>query len=156
MRFVVDTTAWRLGRWLSLLGYDVVHDHRSARRLLADPELRREGRIILGRCPSLVDDPRAAGRFVHLTSEDLDARLRQVVQAFPIDFRGHLFTRCRHCNRELEGPLTLEDVGDRVPPRVRDLCTRFHRCPSCGRVYWQGTHTESIRRRLRERVGLDV
>jgi hypothetical protein len=42
---------------------------------------------------------------------------------------------------------------EELPPRVREWREEFHKCPKCGGVYWEGTHTERIRARLREWLG---
>ncbi|MDX1567031.1 MAG: Mut7-C RNAse domain-containing protein, partial [Longimicrobiales bacterium] len=48
------------------------------------------------------------------------------------------------CNVELE-PVDPEDVTDEVPSRVLERTRAFSRCPECGRVYWEGTHTDRMR-----------
>ncbi len=156
MRFLADTTVGKLRRWMSLLGYDVVYDGRGARELLADPAVRRDGRTILGRCPSLRDEVAAAKRFFEIRGEDVIAQVQEVARAFPLDFPQRLFSRCSHCNVVLGNPVPLEAVADRVPPRVRRWRKAFRVCPACDRVYWEGTHTANILRRLREEAGLDV
>jgi uncharacterized protein with PIN domain len=55
------------------------------------------------------------------------------------------FVRCTRCNALLE-PLAPEAAAARVPARVRERHARFLSCPGCGRVYWEGTHVERMRR----------
>ena len=38
-----------------------------------------------------------------------------------------------------------DQVADRVPPRVLEREPAFVRCPDCGRVYWEGSHTARMR-----------
>ncbi|HUT22971.1 MAG TPA: Mut7-C RNAse domain-containing protein [Sumerlaeia bacterium] len=168
MRFVADNTVGKLRRWMSLLGYDVRYDPRSAREILRDPAPHPEEIVVLGRCPRLAaafaghGPPDTAPRadLFHVESPDLKAQIAQVTRAFPLDFSKTLFSRCSHCNAEVRGPLSLETVlADEsvpapVPEKVRDWRTQFYQCPSCRRVYWEGTHTERIRGFLREEVGL--
>lgn len=63
-----------------------------------------------------------------------------------------LFARCLECNTPLveAGP---EAVARRAPPHVRRTRQRFRACPDCGRVYWEGSHTERMRRRVRRALG---
>ncbi len=55
------------------------------------------------------------------------------------------------CNAPLEEAAYHAVAGDlppevRTDPRVRSA--GFRRCPSCGRVYWEGSHTRRMRRWL--------
>jgi uncharacterized protein with PIN domain len=38
----------------------------------------------------------------------------------------------------------LREALPLVPPKVRSLETPFRRCAKCGRLFWNGTHTERI------------
>ena len=161
MRFIADNTVGKLQRWMGLLGYDVVYDPRSAREIVRewsaadaqpdDSPARRT--MVLGRCPSLARDAQYADIFMHVESGRLEDQLAQVVRIFPLDFSKTLFSRCSRCNSGLRGPLPLSDVEDRVPDQVRQWRTEFYQCVSCGRVYWEGTHTQRIRELLK-RIGV--
>jgi len=53
----------------------------------------------------------------------------------------------------------LEDVetakiASSVPPYVARTYDRFRICPECSRVYWQGSHWESMRRFLEAKISL--
>jgi uncharacterized protein with PIN domain len=63
--------------------------------------------------------------------------------------RSRPFTRCSRCNTELE-EAKPEQVAALVPPRVLRAQRRFVRCPSCQGVYWEGSHTDRMRRILDE------
>ncbi|MCX7045527.1 MAG: hypothetical protein NTX50_08605 [Candidatus Sumerlaeota bacterium] len=161
MRFIADNTVGKLRRWMGLLGYDVVYDPRSAREIVrelcaadAQPDDSSAQKImVLGRCPSLAQDAQYLGLFMHVESGHLEDQLAQVVRAFPLDFGKTLFSRCSRCNSSLRGPLPLSEVEDRVPDQVRQWRTEFYQCVSCGRVYWEGTHTQRIRDLLK-RIGV--
>jgi uncharacterized protein with PIN domain len=47
-------------------------------------------------------------------------------------------------------PVSPEDVAERVPPYVLRTQREFRRCPSCGRVYWPGTHVDEMREQLEQ------
>ncbi len=155
MRFIADNTVGKLRRWMNLLGYDVVYDPRSAREILRAPDRPRDSEtVVLGRCPGLAETPPPLpSRFFHLESPVLEEQLKQVARAHPLDFRKTLFSRCSHCNLELQGPLKLEDLPPElrqaVPERVREWREDYFHCPKCRRVYWEGTHTAHIREELR-------
>lgn len=149
-RFIADAMLGRLARWLRLLGFDTAYDPH-----VADEELVRrglvEGRHVLTRDRALPEEWRVAHCTV-LDGDDLDAQVAEVVERFDLEERIRLFSRCPDCNVALE-PVPEEEVRRRVPPRVLELQDAFSRCPGCGRVYWAGSHTERIRRRLHRVLG---
>ena len=168
MHFIADNTVGKLRRWMGLLGYDVVYDPRSAREIVRElgprllpteertrpeePNTQEEASagkiIVLGRCPSLAHETQFKDIFLHMESIHLEDQLAQIIRVFPLDFGQTLFSRCSCCNSVLRGPLPLSAVADRVPDQVRQWRTEFYQCVSCGRVYWEGTHTQRIRELL--------
>ncbi len=168
MHFIADNTVGRLRRWMSLLGYDIIYDPRSAREILAQPTAPGAGEtILIGRCPGLVgsktgisDGHNGAFRFFHIAQADLPGQMAEVVRAFPLDFARTAFSRCSHCNTLLTESLPLEEIAGAddpdhgIPPLVRKWRRLFRECPACQRVYWEGTHTARVRRCLREWTGV--
>ncbi|MDX1647969.1 MAG: Mut7-C RNAse domain-containing protein [Longimicrobiales bacterium] len=152
-RFMADAMLGRLARWLRTLGYDTAFDPA-----ITDEELVRRGlqerRHILTRDRRLFREWRVAGTL--LESQKPLTQLREVIRRFGLQRPRRLFTRCRECNDELD-PVTLDalegEIPDGVARRIRRLegdpepgtGTRLARCPGCGRIYWEGTHTERMR-----------
>ncbi|HKI85734.1 MAG TPA: Mut7-C RNAse domain-containing protein, partial [Thermoanaerobaculia bacterium] len=115
---------------------------------------RGEGRILLTRDRRLAAR-RKIGPHVLIASDDLGAQLRQVIGEARLEPRREgIFRRCVECNRALV-EVDYEQAAALVPPYVAATQERFHRCPSCGRIYWPATHPERALRRLRE-WGIDV
>ncbi len=132
----------RLARWLRLLGFDCawepdVSDEALVRRAL------REGRIVLTRDRALSEDYRISDVY-QVAGTRLREQLDEVFEAFGLAERIRLFSRCSGCNVQLE-PAPHGQLGAQVPPRVRERHDTFARCPSCGRTYWEGSHTARIR-----------
>lgn len=153
-RFIADVNVGKLGRWLRILGYDVVIDHS-----LDDGALvslgRREGRIILTRdraLPQLWEAKEGLVKVVLLASEELGAQLRQVVGELGLESFQPL-SRCLECNWELVAQ-DKETVQGRVPPYVFKTQAAFKACPHCGRVYWAGTHWSRMRQALAQMLGV--
>lgn len=144
-RFVADAMLGRLARWLRILGLDTVYDPS-----LDDPALvalaDAEGRALLTRDRHLVEHLRPPRALLVRSDAALD-QLREVVQEFGIGPPFGLFTRCPVCNGALR-PATDEEAATLVPEQSRDVPGPVRRCPDCGRVYWQGSHTERMRRAL--------
>ena len=140
-RFLVDGMLGRLAKWLRAAGHDTVYEAPFDDLLLAD-RARQEDRILLTRDHALAR--RRGVRSLLVQSEALDEQLRQVLALFPPAEGG---ARCLRCNVPLE-PVPLSAVQDFVPPYVREHQSEYWLCPSCRRVYWQGTHWQHMQERL--------
>ncbi|MGB9724033.1 MAG: Mut7-C RNAse domain-containing protein [Chloroflexia bacterium] len=141
VRFLVDGMLGRLAKWLRAAGHDVVYEPPFDDLSLAE-RARREGRILLTRDHDLA--ARRGIRSLLIEGEDLDAQLEQVLRLFPAPGMG---SRCLRCNVPLE-EVPLSAVQDFVPPYVRQHQEHFWLCPSCRRVYWQGSHWKHMQERL--------
>ena len=140
-RFLVDGMLGRLAKWLRAAGHDVIYEAPFDDLALAD-RARREDRILLTRDHGLAR--RRGVRSMLIEGEEIDGQLRQVLRLFPSPESG---SRCLICNVFLE-PVPLSAVQDFVPPYVRQHQRDFWLCPSCRRVYWQGTHWQHMQERL--------
>jgi len=142
-RFLADAMLGRLARWLRILGFDCafesqIDDEALVRRAVL------EDRIVLSRDRSLPEAWWVSD--IHLVgSEELREQLREIVVRFDLAPRVRLFTRCSACNQPLREASRAE-VSERVPPHALATHDRFLECPTCRRVYWEGTHTQRIRR----------
>jgi uncharacterized protein with PIN domain len=137
-KFLVDSTAARLSRWLRFLGLDVALDRsKSAARLLI--RARREGRVLLTRRRSL--EGASAAEVVLLESDHLADQLGQVVGTVvpPLE----LSPRCTFCNGELIIVPRVNADG-RVPEFVYRTEREFAFCEKCDRYYWKGTHWKNV------------
>jgi uncharacterized protein with PIN domain len=143
-RFVIDSMLGSLARWLRLLGYDADYDHRRD-----DAELvrlaRAENRVLLTRDHELA--ARRGIKALFIDSQVLDEQLAQVTAAFPRAAESGP-ARCSVCNTVLV-PATPEELIDRLPAYVLHKHRDFRRCPGCNRVYWPGSHWQTMQARLR-------
>ncbi|NOY64481.1 MAG: hypothetical protein GXO97_03670 [Nitrospirae bacterium] len=135
--FIADAMLGRLARWMRFLGYDVQYhrdiDDRALVRLA-----RSEGRILLTRDRELTK--RFTVEHLLIESEDVKEQIKEVVTLFPKETASR---RCMHCNIPLED-IKKEMVQGLVPEYVYLHHRRFQRCSSCGRIYWEGSHTHNI------------
>ena len=151
-RFLVDAMLGKLCRWLVILGYDAKFaggDGRSDLELLREAQL--EGRIFVTRdrrIPDVAGLPK-----VVILEDDFEGQLRQLAGELSLKpDPARRFSRCAACNEPLEA-LARAEALPLVPPLVRTLETPFWRCRSCGRLYWNGSHTDAIVATIR-RLGL--
>ncbi|GBD10578.1 hypothetical protein HRbin23_00222 [bacterium HR23] len=147
-RFLADMNVGRLGKWLRALGYDVrpaptASDHA----LLAIA--REEGRVLLTRDRRLavsLSARRGQVSILLVHSERLPEQLQEVL-AWPGLGPPQPFSRCIRCNTPL-GPAPPEVVAVLAPPYVQRTQKEFRRCPTCGRLYWRGSHWQNIQHLL--------
>ncbi len=144
-RFLADQMLGRLAVWLRLLGFDTAEARDRPDSWLLR-QARDEGRVVLTQDREL---SRAASASTHyVEARDVEGQLGEVMGAFGLTFdHARLLSRCTRCNRGLE-EVSAERVRDRVPPAVRERQHRFHRCPACDRVYWEGDHCQRILARV--------
>src|SRR5262249_30667217 len=136
IKFIADVMVGKLARWLRILGFDVVYSNT-----FKDDEIVRmaeaDERVILTRDTGIAAQ-RLRVQCLLIESDDYKQQLRQVVAAFDLKSFS-VFSRCLECNASLED-VDKEVVFERVAPYIYLTQDRFARCPSCGRVYWHGTH----------------
>lgn len=144
-RFVVDVMLGRLAKWLRIAGFDALYSNR-----YTDDELvalsQKDQRILLSRDTRLLVR-KAVTRFIYLESDDVQKQLGQILRITGIRRFPALFTRCLYCNEVLE-KIDRQRVCKRVPPFVLKTQPHFKMCPSCGKIYWAGTHRKAVIRTL--------
>jgi uncharacterized protein with PIN domain len=139
MVFVADAMLGRLARWMRFLGYDVLYY-----RDIEDRELvrisRASGRVIITRDRRLPKDFRV--HCLLISSEEIEKQLLEVASKFPLP--PEVKRRCMKCNDALEGITEKEEVRDLLPDYIYIHHDTFQRCPSCGSIYWEGSHTKNM------------
>jgi hypothetical protein len=147
-RFLVDAMLGKLARWLVLLGYDARFggvDGCSDLELLR--QAQSEGRTFVTkdrRIPAVAGLP-----VVVLAGKTLEEQLSELGRELGLKpDPALLFSRCADCNARL-AELSREEALTLVPPKVRTLETKFWRCPKCGKLFWEGTHTDRIVAKLK-------
>jgi hypothetical protein len=150
-RFVVDVNVGRLARKLRLLGFDAAY-HPSWDDAAIARAADKEGRIVLTKDIGLLKRRVVVwGRW--LRSEEPTRQLLETLSVFGLTGPYATLTRCLSCN----APLQRVDKGEilhLLEPKTRQYYRHFSRCPSCGKIYWAGSHQERIMQWLREN-GLD-
>jgi hypothetical protein len=143
MKFVADAMLGRLAKWLRILGYDVSYFPSSNPDSLMK-QARAEGRIILTRNRHLPQKGPGL-RVLLIESDHWREQLAQVLQAYRLRPGKGRFQRCVLCNRRLVSSGS-EEVEGKVPDFVLAHYSSFFRCPQCGRIYWQGSHSSAMSR----------
>lgn len=135
-KFLADAALGRLARYLRMLGYDAAYvkggDGTATLRQTLDT-----GRTLLTRRRDLA--ARDDIEVFLVEDDDILAQLAATARRFGLGFTADAMTRCIECNAPLR-TVSKTDVLDLLPPHVRKTQEIFARCPSCGRIYWPGTH----------------
>lgn len=141
-----------LAHKLRVLGFDASYYRAGGDEGMVELS-KREGRIIITSDRSLAAMASSARVPCMLVGGKSDgSRLREVAIAaasLGIDLkRGDPL--CSLCGGELES-LRRSEAAGLVPESVERRHRLFHRCTSCGQVYWRGSHWKklsSLARRL--------
>lgn len=138
--FLLDRMLGKLCVKLRMLGVDAkLNPEGETGRFLVNA--MKEGRTAVTRARSMGDRPGA--RPVILSSTGTVEQVVELFAALGEVPRFEPFTRCLECNERLvEAP--EESVKGLVPPGVERDFHRFHRCPACGRIYWEGSHFQAM------------
>jgi uncharacterized protein with PIN domain len=136
-RFVADVHLGRLTAYLRLAGYDTKY-----RNDYQDDEIAAisasEDRVLLTRDVGVLKHGIVKrGYFVRETQPA--RQLVEVVRDFDLVTCAAPFTRCLRCNSRLHG-VAKDRVQHLLPTRTRERYCEFSRCPTCSRIYWQGSH----------------
>ena len=76
----------------------------------------------------------------------LEEWARQLKDEEEINWLYRPFSRCLKCNCLLEKTEPTLDV----PPLIRESVSDFWFCANCSQMFWQGSHTDRMRERLKE------
>jgi uncharacterized protein with PIN domain len=151
--FVVDVNLGKLARLLRLFGFDTLFANT-----LDDKEIVHvsagQGRIILTRDRRLLYAKAVTHGYWVRAVKPLE-QLSEVVKRFDLARQFKPFSRCAACNGLIE-PVEKQAVLDLLEPKTRLYYERFYRCPSCGKVYWEGSHLDHMRQRFAEYLQKDT
>jgi hypothetical protein len=141
-KFICDVHLGKLARLLRLAGFDTLYRNDYTDIQIVQYALP-EKRCILTRDRGILKRSAVTHGYC-LRSTDPRRQAREVLSRFDLYSRARPFSRCTECN----GSVVRADrdaVVPGLPQRTRECYDEFYKCDSCGRVYWQGSHFESLR-----------
>lgn len=147
MKFLVTKELGKLCKWLRILGFDVEY-FKSANISSIIVNALREERVLLTRKTDLGKHPGI--RTIIVKSDDFKKQLQQVINTFSLPVKKErVFSRCLVCNEKLD-LRPKEKVKHKVPPYIYNKHQKFMQCNKCGRIYWQGTHWQSVNKIIKK------
>jgi len=145
MKFVADCMLGKLAKWLRVLGFDTLYLNKAEDRELLRLA-RREKRVLLTKDHDLLRAAEGLPR-LFIESDDWPEQLAQVLDAFKLRVRVRPHSRCLRCNVELK-KIPKRLARNLVAPFVFEKSRSFAICPSCGRVFWPGSHFEDMDQKI--------
>jgi len=139
--FAVDMNVGKLATLLRMAGFDTFY-----RNYISDSELIevavREKRIVLSKDRDLLK--RKDVVFGYLVREIYpEKQLAEIVHLFGLKEQFKPLSRCLRCNALLQ-PVEKRRILNRLEPLTQTYYHAFHRCPCCDRIYWPGTHRDTM------------
>ncbi|MCP4581212.1 MAG: hypothetical protein GY839_06310 [candidate division Zixibacteria bacterium] len=158
MKFLCDDNLGKLAKYLRMLGLDTFF-----RIDISDAKLLgimlKQNRIVLTRDNQLIKriEPE---RYLLIESDSPEEQLKAVVKRFDLDVSLNiddldrsrmLFSRCLECN-DVCDDVDKDEIIDEVFPYIIKTQDSFKRCPSCRRIFWQGSHYKDMVKKLADVV----
>ena len=144
VKFILTKEVGRLCKWLRILGFDAEYFSEDNLATLIIKALK-ENRIIVTR-KKKIDDLKV----IRVYANDVKEQLREVLKQLELKpDEDKMFTRCVICNKTLE-KVEKEKIKEKVPLYVYQTQNEFYQCPSCRRIYWQGTHWGNVKKIIQD------
>ncbi|MCM2466743.1 Mut7-C RNAse domain-containing protein [Methanoculleus oceani] len=150
-RFLTDRMLGTLTRYLRFMGYDTMSANSLSPGSSREDTLlleiaTRDDRLLLTRDRELAR--RGGAQAIYIASEEIMAQIRQVADLGVIEPRIRM-SRCSLCNTRLR-PATVREIREaRYAPRSA-RGKEFSWCPTCRKLYWMGSHSDRLEKRLNE------
>ena len=150
MKFLADSMLGKLARWLRMLGQDVLYCTE-----LSDSELleaaKKETRVLLTKDLELYKRAIARGtEAFYVEGKTEFERLAELAKRYTLTLAVDMEkSHCPICNTKLKA-VPKEQLISELAKNTLTYYDRFWKCPSCGKIYWQGAHWKQITNTLNE------
>nr|BFD67635.1 hypothetical protein HAGR004_26570 [Bdellovibrio sp. HAGR004] len=144
-RFLIDENLLGLVRRLRMMGLDSMTAPGST-----DEDLialaRVTQRTILTKDKGLFEGCTSVPCYLVQSSRPQE-QLSEVLNALSLREDIDPFTRCFLCNSLIE-EVAKEQLQGRVDDKTLRIFEKFYLCPICQKIYWEGSHYESMRAKV--------
>lgn len=147
MKFVCDVMLGKLAKYLRILGLDAEYGTG-----LGLPERYKDETE-----PPYFFTRRTKGvryeRAVIIKADKAQDQIREIKAIIrPYVNPQEIMNRCIECNVKLVDVKKI-DIEHLVPEFVFHRYGIFRKCPQCGKIYWEGSHTKGMGELVREIMG---
>ena len=142
-KFILDVHLGRLSKYMRLCGFDTLFERDLNDRKIVGISVS-ERRTILTRDRDLLK-ARLVTHGYWIRSKVSEEQLKEVLRRFDLKNDLRLFTRCLGCNGVMRF-VPKEEIMDQLMPNTRDYYSDFKKCAGCGKIYWEGSHYERMKK----------
>jgi hypothetical protein len=142
-KFILDVHLGRLSKYMRLCGFDSLFERDLNDREIVSISVS-ERRIILTRDRDLLK-ARLVTHGYWIRSKGSEEQLKEVLRRFDLNNDLRIFTRCLECNGMMRD-VPKEEIIDQLMPKTRDYYSDFKKCGGCGKIYWEGSHYERMKK----------
>lgn len=147
--FICDVHLGKLSRFLRMLGFDTTYSNLFTPKELVERSIAGN-RILLSKSYRLTHHPEVQ-RAYRIRSSDPEEQIKDTIDRLNLAGLAKPFTRCLSCNNELQG-VSKSEINHQLQPNTAKYYTEFLRCPSCDRLFWEGSHYEHMMRFIHEQL----
>ncbi|MCF6177374.1 MAG: Mut7-C ubiquitin/RNAse domain-containing protein [Victivallaceae bacterium] len=151
-RFILDVHLGALTRRLRMLGFDCLYRNDYDDAKIADISVA-DKRIILTRDRSLLKIGKVT-RGYWVRSQIPEKQVEEVLLRFDLYLQISPFNRCISCNGQLQ-PVAKMEIINQLEPLTKQYYDEFYRCMECCKIFWKGSHYESMLRRIKKITSRD-
>ena len=149
LKFLADVHLGKLTRYLRICGFDTYYSKNNSDNEIINIALS-DSRVILTRDKELLKNKKVTHGY-WIRSQFHNEQLQEVLIRFDLKTQLRPFTRCIECNGILAN-VSIEDISKHLLPKTRQYYQKFNKCPGCNRIYWEGSHFESMKRNIDDLV----
>ena len=146
-KFILDVHLGKLANYLRMLGFDTLYSNNYSDGMIV--RLAATGkRIILTRDIGILKIKEVTHGY-WVRSQNPETQLLEVIRRFDLKSSIAPFHRCMTCNGLIE-KVKKESVQDRLKEMTKKHYSDFYLCSSCGKIFWQGSHYDKMKRFIEE------
>ena len=147
LTFLCDVHLGRLTKYLRMLGFDTWYNNDYDDNNLIY-QSNRHHRILLSRSKKLTKSKKLLRRYL-VNQTDPVKQIREIITYFDLKKDIAPMSRCLECNDGVK-PIAKEAVKHRVDELIFEINDEYTECKGCGRLYWKGSHYDSMMRWIRK------
>jgi len=137
-----------VGRRLRMAGYDTIIDRGETSDADLIERAKRENRLFLTCDKKIQEIKGAEDLLIYLDKGDEISWAKYLSHHFDVNWTHAPFTYCIDCNRPLEAVPSA--AYDRLPLNIKQQGQSGRYCPSCDKVFWEGSHVERMKQQLQK------
>ncbi|NGX38154.1 MAG: putative polyglutamine synthesis accessory protein [Chlamydiae bacterium] len=134
-----------LGKWLRVAGYDTEIIHTPLQDRQVFKKAIEEECLLITRDRDFEKFDPEGKTVICLRGEALDEWAEQLKEEAVVNWLLSPFSRCLQCNALLKKISPPVDLPEEVPKNIKE----FWSCPTCGQLFWLGSHTEQMESQLK-------